>query len=210
LVCDLQYTAAADSNAATLLVVGDSLSAAYGLRQEEGWVDLLRARIALEKLHYSVVNASISGETTAGGMSRIADLLARHRPAVVVIALGGNDGLRGTPLNTMRDQLSGMVRICLAHKARVVLAGVEIPPNYGIAYARDFSATFAAVAKEFNTPFVPSLLAGFGTQRDQFQADGMHPVAAAEAKILDTVWQVLRPVLVRKHAMATNLSPSVN
>jgi acyl-CoA thioesterase-1 len=210
LVCELQYAAAADSNAPTLLVVGDSLSAAYGLRQEEGWVELLRARIALEKLHYSVVNASISGETTAGGLSRISDLLARHRPAVVVIALGGNDGLRGTPLKTMREQLSGMVRICLEHKARVVVAGVEIPPNYGIEYARDFSATFAAVAKQYNVPLVPSLLAGFGTQRDLFQADGMHPIAAAEGKVLDTVWQVLRPVLVKKHATATNLSSSVN
>ncbi len=172
-------------------------------------MELLRARIALEKLHYSVVNASISGETTAGGLSRIADLLARHRPAVVVIALGGNDGLRGTPLNIMREQLSGMVRTCIEHKARVVLAGVEIPPNYGIEYAHEFSATFAGVAKEFKVPLIPSLLAGFGTQRDQFQADGMHPIAAAESKILDTVWQVLRPVLVRKRATATNLSPSV-
>ncbi len=181
------------------------MSAAYGLRQEEGWVELLRTRIAREKLHYSVVNASISGETTAGGLSRISDLLIRYRPAVIVIALGGNDGLRGTPLATMRKQLSAMVRLCLAGNARVVLAGVEIPPNYGIDYARDFSASFAIVARENRIPLVPSLLAGFGARPDLFQADGVHPLAAAEPRILDNVWPVLRNALEAKRTAAATL-----
>jgi acyl-CoA thioesterase-1 len=204
-----QYAAAADSNSATLLVVGDSLSAAYGLRQEEGWVELLRARIEREKLHYNVVNASISGETTAGGASRMADLLALHHPVVVVIALGGNDGLRGTPLRTMQEQLSAMVRLCLTHKARVVVAGIEIPPNYGVEYARDFSASFARVARDNGVPLVPSLLAGFGTHRELFQGDGIHPIAAAEPRVLDNVWPVLRPVLAAKHAATATLSINV-
>jgi acyl-CoA thioesterase-1 len=208
-ICALQAAAAADSNSATLLVVGDSLSASYGLRQEEGWVELLRARIAREKMHYNVVNASISGETTAGGASRIADLLARHRPAVVIIALGGNDGLRGTPLNIMRDQLSAMVRVCTEHKARVIVAGVEVPPNYGADYARDFNASFAVVARTGGVPLVPSLLAGFGARRELFQADGVHPVAAAEPKILDNVWPVLRPLLISKRIAAATLSANV-
>jgi acyl-CoA thioesterase I len=180
---------------ATILVVGDSLSAAYGLRQEEGWVELMRRRIAQEKLDYSVVNASISGETTAGGASRIAALLDLHRPAVVVVALGGNDGLRGTPLATVRAQLAAILRECRRRGAKALLVGVQVPPNYGIEYARDFSGLFARVAREAGVPAVPSILAGFGDRRDLFQADGIHPVASAEPMVLDNIWQQLRPML---------------
>jgi acyl-CoA thioesterase I len=208
-VCVPQGVTAAGSDSATLLVVGDSLSAAYGLRQEEGWVELLQRRVTREKLHYNVVNASISGETTAGGLSRIPGLLARHRPSVVLIALGGNDGLRGTPLATMRTQLSAMIQLCLAHNARVVLAGVELPPNYGNAYAGDFNASFAAVARENRVPLVPSLLAGFGARSELFQADGVHPIAIAEPRILDNVWPVLRPVLSAKNRLTATFLPSV-
>jgi len=206
----LQYPAAANSAPATLLVLGDSLSAAYGLRQEEGWVELLRARIRQQSLDYNVVNASISGETTAGGASRLPDLLERYHPAVVVIALGGNDGLRGTPLTTMRAQLAEMLRLCREHKARAVLAGVEIPPNYGPAYAREFSASFSGAAKQFGVPLVPSLLAGFGTRRELFQADGVHPIAAAESLVLDNVWRVLQPLLARPPKLTNSVQISLN
>jgi acyl-CoA thioesterase-1 len=207
----LQWPAVANSAPATLLVVGDSLSAAYGLRQEEGWVELLQVRISREKLDYNVVNASISGETTAGGASRLPDLLERNRPAMVLIALGGNDGLRGTPLATLRSQLETMLRICREHKVRAVLAGIEIPPNYGADYTRDFSNTFATVAKQYQVPLIPSLLQGFGTRRELFQADGMHPIASAEPLVLENVWRVLHPLLLKhpKSAGAAQLSQNV-
>jgi acyl-CoA thioesterase I len=198
----LQWPGVANSAPATLLVVGDSLSAAYGLRQEEGWVALLQTRISQEKLDYNVVNASISGETTAGGASRLPALLERDHPALVLIALGGNDGLRGTPLATMRGQLETMLRICREHKVRAVLAGVEIPPNYGAAYTRDFSNAFAEVAKESGVPLIPSLLQGFGTRRELFQSDGMHPIASAEPLVLENVWRVLHPLLSKRPKQA--------
>lgn len=172
-------------------------------------MELLRSRIEREKLHYNVVNASISGETTAGGASRIAALLEHYRPAIVIIALGGNDGLRGTPLTTIRGQLSAMVQASVRHKAQVVLAGIEMPPNYGADYARDFNAVFVQVAKQYRVPLVPSLLDGFGTRPELFQADGIHPVAAAEPNILDNVWRVLRPLLGARHVTEVTLSPSV-
>ena len=198
LACVPQYAVAANSPQPVILVVDDSVSAAYGLRQEEGWVELLRQRIVREKLDYKVVNASISGETSAGGASRIAVLLDQYKPAIVIVALGGNDGLRGTPLATMREQLNTMVRLCREHKARVVVAGIEIPPNYGPDYTSEFTASFARVAKDNHVPLVPSLLAGFGTRRELFQADGMHPIASAEPMVLDNVWRVLRPLLGKR------------
>ena len=160
-------------------------------------MELLRRRIETERLHYTVVNASISGETTAGGASRIAALLERQRPAIVVVALGGNDGLRGTPLPVVRRQLAAILHECRRRGARALLVGVQVPPNYGIEYARDFSALFGAVAREAGVPLVASLLAGFGERREMFQADGIHPVAAAEPLVLDNVWRGLGPMLRR-------------
>lgn len=154
-------------------------------------MELLRQRIRHDKLDYNVVNASISGETSAGGASRIASLLQTYRPDVVIIALGGNDGLRGTSIATLRTQLDAMVRACIAGKSRVVLAGVELPPNYGPGYSREFNASFTTIAHANKIPVVPSLLEGFGDRRDLFQADGVHPVASAQILMLDNVWRVL-------------------
>jgi len=192
-----------------LLVLGDSVSAGYGLKQEEGWVTLLQDRITREKFDYSVVNASISGETTAGGLSRMPDLLTRYHPAVVVIALGANDGLRGLPVNAMRDQLTRMIKLCKDTKARVVLVGVEIPPNYGANFVQDFTASFVRVAKDNHVPLVASLFAGFETQAEMFQGDGHHPNAGAQAKILDNIWPTLRTVLSAPHVTAVTLSSNV-
>ena len=158
-------------------------------------MELMRRRIVQEKLYYNVVNASISGETTAGGASRIAGLLELHRPAIVVVALGGNDGLRGTPLKTVRTQLTAILRECRTRGAKALVAGVEIPPNYGIDYARDFAALFARVARDMGVPVVPSMLAGFGDRRDLFQPDGIHPTASAQAIVLENVWRKLGPML---------------
>jgi acyl-CoA thioesterase-1 len=204
--------ARAGTSAATILVVGDSLSAAYGLRQEEGWVELMRRRIVQEKLHYSVVNASISGETTAGGASRVAGLLDLYRPAIVVVALGGNDGLRGTPLKTVRMQLTAILRECRTRRARALVVGVEIPPNYGIDYARDFSALFTRIARDMGLPVVPSMLAGFGDRRELFQPDGIHPTASAQAMVLENVWRQLAPMLLpdKKRGEISSPSESVN
>ena len=158
-------------------------------------MELMRRRMVREKPDYSVVNASISGETTAGGASRIPGLLDLHRPAIVVVALGGNDGLRGTPLNTVRMQLTAILRECRARGARTLVVGVEIPPNYGIGYARDFSALFGRIARDMGVPVVPSMLAGFGDRRNLFQPDGIHPTAPAQAMILENVWRQLGPML---------------
>jgi acyl-CoA thioesterase-1 len=204
-----EYCAAAESAPPVLLVLGDSLSAGYGLKKEDGWVTLLQDRIAREKFDYNVLNASISGETTAGGLSRLPDLLSRYRPAVVVIALGANDGLRGLPLAAMRDQITGMIKDCKAYKARVVLVGVEIPPNYGASYVHDFTASFGAIAKANHVPLVPSLFAGFETQIDMFQGDNYHPNAEAQTRILDNIWPTLRTVLSSRRVTAVTLSSNV-
>jgi acyl-CoA thioesterase-1 len=188
-----------------LLVLGDSLSAGYGLKKEEGWVTLLRDRITREKLDYTVVNASISGDTSAGGLSRLPDLLIRDHPAVVVIELGANDGLRGLPLSAMRDQLTRMIQLCKAAKARVVLVGVEIPPNYGADFVHDFTTSFVTVDKRNHVPLVTSLFAGFATKPDMFQDDRYHPNASAQPSILDNIWPTLRTVLSAHRVTAVTL-----
>ena len=182
----------------TLLVVGDSLSAEYGLARGAGWVALLQERIDQQKLPYAVVNASISGDTTSGGRSRLAALLQQHKPAVVVIELGGNDALRGLPLAMTQSNLGDMVRAAKAAGARVLVVGMREPPNYGRKYGDDFLALFASVAREQGTALVPFLLAGVadGPQADTiFQPDGIHPKAEAHPRMLDNVWPQLRPLL---------------
>jgi acyl-CoA thioesterase-1 len=182
----------------TLLVVGDSLSAEYGLARGSGWVALMQVRLETEKLPYAVVNASISGDTTSGGRSRLAALLQQHRPAVVVIELGGNDALRGLPLAMTQTNLAEMVRAAKATGARVLVIGMRVPPNYGRKYGDDFLALFAQVAKEQGTALVPFLLAGVadGPQADTiFQPDRIHPKAEAHPRMLDNVWPVLKPML---------------
>ncbi|HTP99704.1 MAG TPA: arylesterase [Casimicrobiaceae bacterium] len=187
--------AAAQDKAAVLLVVGDSVSAGYGLSNGQGWVDLLSKKIAADGLRYRVVNASISGDTTAGGRARLPALLTQHKPAVVLIELGGNDALRGGKLATTRDNLDAMVAASQAAGAKVLIVGMEVPPNYGPAYAREFRDLFASVAKERKVPLVPSFFAGFGEDLSMFQADRIHPTAESQSRLLANVWPVLSPLL---------------
>ncbi len=185
---------------ATLLVVGDSLSAEYGIARGAGWVALLDKRLAEQGLKWRVVNASISGDTTSGGRSRLPALLAREKPAVVIIELGGNDALRGLPLAATRDNLLAMTRAAKATGARVLIAGMQMPPNYGRAYGESFVSLFAEVAKSEGAALVPFLLVGVadGPEAEaNFQPDRIHPVAAAHPRMLDNVWPALKPLLAR-------------
>ena len=192
--------AQADTGRKTVLVVGDSLSAEYGLARGSGWVALLEQRLAEQKLNVGVVvvNASISGDTTSGGRSRLPELLARHRPTHVILELGGNDALRGLPLSLTQGNLSEMARAARAAGAKVLLVGMQVPPNYGRKYADDFAALFASVAKAEGAALVPFLLKGVadGPQAEAlFQADRIHPNAQAQATMLDNVWLALKPLL---------------
>ena len=187
---------------AVLLVLGDSVSAEYGLQRGSGWVALLANRLQQSGSNYTVVNASISGDTTSGGRTRLPALLKQHRPAIVIIELGGNDGLRGLPVARMRDNLATMVRAGQSAGAQVIVAGIRIPPNYGRNYTEGFYGTFAEVAKQSNAALVPFILEGFTDSPDFFQADRIHPSAQAQARILQTVWPVLEPLL-SKAAKAT-------
>ena len=183
---------------ALILVVGDSLSAEYGLPRGSGWVALLEQRLAREKVAASVVNASISGDTTSGGRSRLPVLLAQHRPSHVVLELGGNDALRGLPLGSTQANLQAMAQAAKAGGARVLVVGMQVPPNYGRQYAEDFAAVFAKVAKSEGAALVPFLLKGVVDGADpeaMFQADRIHPNAAAHPVMLNNVWPVLRPLL---------------
>ncbi len=182
-----------------MLVVGDSLSAEYGIARGAGWVALLEQRVQRERIPARVVNASVSGDTTSGGRARLPALLQRHRPAVVVLELGGNDALRGLPLSATRANLLEMTRASKAAGARVLIAGMQLPPNYGRAYSEEFAALFAEIARAEGTALVPFLLAGVADGPDpyaMFQPDRIHPTAEAHARILDNVWPRLRPLLV--------------
>ena len=190
--------AAAQGTKPKLLVVGDSLSAEYGLARGAGWVALLVQRLVRDKLNWRVVNASISGDTTSGGRSRLAALLKEHRPRVVVIELGGNDALRGLPLTMTQNNLAEMARAAKAAGAQVLIVGMAMPPNYGRAYGEQFRALFGSVAKAEGAALVPFLLAGVadGPNADElFQADRIHPKAEAHPRMLANVWPVLRPLL---------------
>ncbi|MFA7291693.1 MAG: arylesterase [Rhodocyclaceae bacterium] len=180
--------------AKTLLVFGDSLSAGFGIRQDAAWPALLQQRLTDKRLDYSVVNASISGETSSGGRARISEALARHKPKVLVLALGANDGLRGLPLAGLRDNLTGIVRAARTSKARVLIVGMQLPPNYG-AYAAEFQQVFAEVSKKEGVPLVPFLLEGIAEKPQFFQADALHPTADAQPHLLDNVWGGLAPLL---------------
>jgi acyl-CoA thioesterase-1 len=193
----LSCVAAASPAERTVMVFGDSLSAAYGLAANQGWVALLGERIGREKLSWRVVNASVSGETTAGGLRRLPEDLKRHRPSVVVIALGANDGLRGQPVAASRANIEQLIRIAQTARAQPVLVGIMIPPNYGIEYAREFRELYPQVAKRLRVPLVPFLLDGVAENRDFFQADQLHPTAAAQPRILENVWPALEPLLKR-------------
>jgi acyl-CoA thioesterase-1 len=181
--------------AGTILVYGDSLSAAYGIAQDRGWVSLLEARLKGEKRNYSVANASISGETTSGGVSRMKQALERHKPAITIIELGANDGLRGLPVAQMRKNLDTMIAQARAAGSKVLLVGVRMPPNYGPDYNRAFEAAFRDLAREHKTGLVPFLFEGFADKREYYQPDNLHPTAAAQPILLENVWKALKPML---------------
>jgi acyl-CoA thioesterase-1 len=178
-----------------ILVMGDSLAAGYGLAADQGWVSLLATRVTREHPGWRVINASISGETTAGGAARIAAELARVKPAVVVIELGANDGLRGLPVAQAQDNLARMARAASDAGAKVLLIGMRIPPNYGPDYTEAFAAMYGAVAGQFQAALLPFLLEPIARDRDAFQADNLHPVAAVQGQLLDHVYPALRPLL---------------
>jgi acyl-CoA thioesterase-1 len=194
-LCVICWMALAAEAQPVLLVYGDSLSAGYGLPQGKGWVDLLARRLAAEGFDYRVINASVSGETTLGGANRIDAAMTQHQPAIVIIELGGNDGLRGLPLAATRQNIEKMVKTARSKRAQPLLVGMQLPPNYGTAYTEKFQALFAQIAQEQKVPLVPFMLAGFGEKREYFQPDGIHPTVEAQTLILDNIWPVLRPML---------------
>lgn len=185
------------AGAATILVWGDSLSAGYGLKAEEAWPALLQSQLRREGFQHTVVNASISGETTAGGRSRLARALTEYKPAVVVVELGANDGLRGLPSQLMADNLQAMLRMAREAGARTLLIGMEMPPNFGAAYVARFRQTYAQVAQAQATAFIPFMMEGFAQRPEMFQPDGIHPTADAQPLILQTVWKGIKPLLGR-------------
>ena len=174
-----------------ILIFGDSLSAAYGIGEDEGWVTLLADRLAQENSELEVVNGSVSGETTTGGRARLPSLLQRYKPAYVLIELGGNDGLRGLPLSLMRENLTDMIQLSQTSGATVMIAGMQIPPNYGPRYTEPFFAQYAELAEEFDLYLIPFLIDGIPQQPELMQADGIHPKAEAQSMILDNFWPVL-------------------
>jgi acyl-CoA thioesterase I len=188
----LQNAVASDR---TILVFGDSLSAAHGIRPEQGWVALLAARLKAQGYGYQVVNASVSGETTSGGVERLPRALQLHQPDIVILELGANDGLRGLPLTATRDNLTQMVHLAQASGARVLLIGIQIPPNYGPRYTDEFARVFPDLANAYHLPLVPFLLAGVALNPALMQEDGMHPNERGQPPLLDNVWPYLKPLL---------------
>jgi acyl-CoA thioesterase-1 len=178
-----------------ILVMGDSLSAGYGIDIKVGWVALLDQRLSAKGYGYRVVNASVSGETSAGARGRLTKLLELHRPSILILEIGANDGLRGLPVKQTRENLSVMVKQAKNAKAAVVLAGMQMPPNYGARYTQDFAAAFADVARAEKTVLIPFFLEGIALDMKLVQADGLHPTAAAQPRLLDNVWTALKPLL---------------
>lgn len=178
----------------TILVWGDSLSAAYGIPVEQGWVNLLQAKLGTE---FQVVNASISGETTSGGLERLPAALAAIKPHYVLLELGANDGLQGKPITVIQDNLKQMIEKTIAAPAQVILIGIHLPPNYGLSYTEKFDQVYKDLAEQHQLSFIPFLLEGVATDFNLMQADGLHPTAEAQAKILEHLWPSLEPVLLK-------------
>lgn len=191
-------SAAAAGNPPVILVVGDSLSSGYGVKVDATWVALLEKKLAGQGYGYRVVNASVSGETTGGGRARLARALQLHRPAIVLLELGGNDGLRGLPVRQMRDNLEAMIAQVRAANARPVLLGMRMPPNYGPAYTESFHAVFGELAKKHSLPLVPFFLEGVAFNARLMQNDGLHPNKEAQPVLLDNLWPTLQPLLEKK------------
>lgn len=178
---------------ATIMVFGDSLSAGYGVPTGKSWVDLLQQKLG--KTRYRVVNASISGETTSGGLARINPALEKFRPEIVILELGANDGLQGEPLYITKKNLESMVAACKRRKARILLVGMRLPPNYGRKYSDEFMAIYPDIARSRKLAFVPFMLRGFAGNLGDFQADGLHPSEEAQSKVLSNIWKGLEPML---------------
>jgi acyl-CoA thioesterase I len=195
LSCSIYFSSwAADENL-TLLIYGDSLSASYGIDQEQGWVNLLKSKLLSEEWPVDVVNGSVSGETTTGGLARLPAMLDSYQPELLILELGGNDGLRGLPLDLMRENLASMIDLAKANGAEVILTGIQIPPNYGARYTVPFFETYSALAEEKSLSLVPFLIDGIPQQPELMQNDGIHPRAQAQSMILDNVWPILKPQL---------------
>ncbi|UUJ41902.1 arylesterase [Pseudomonas extremaustralis] len=186
---------AQNAAAGTILIVGDSISAGFGLDTSKGWVALLAQRLKKEGFDDNVVNASISGDTSAGGLARLPAVLAAHKPDVVVIELGGNDGLRGQPPAQLQQNLASMIDQSRAGGAKVLLLGMQLPPNYGPRYTKAFTEVYGLLAKEKNVPLVPFFLEGVGGNPELMQADQLHPSVGAQGKLLENVWPTLKPLL---------------
>ena len=191
---------AAAPPAPVILVFGDSISAGYGIAPESGWVNLLSSRLRQEGYGFRVVNASVSGETSTGGLARLPRALAAHHPRIVIIELGGNDGLRGLPLDNTRANLDAMIGLAAHHGRSVLLLGLRMPPNYGDRYTRGFADNYAVLAHAHRVPLVPFLLEGVADQPTLMQGDRLHPNERGQPVLLDNVWPVLKPLLrVRPH-----------
>jgi acyl-CoA thioesterase-1 len=189
---------AADKTLNGILVLGDSLSGAYGINTDEGWVALLQQQIRSEGYDYRVINASVSGDTTRTGLSRIESALRNHQPEIVIIALGGNDGLRGLAFSEIENSLANIIERCRQHKAQILLVGVRLPPNYGPAYNQQFAALYKGLAKRYEIPLVPKMLDLVAENRDLIQEDGIHPKAEAQQQIMKNVWPGLEPLLASR------------
>ncbi len=190
-------TAVTDQHTTTIIVFGDSLSANYGIPTESGWVNLLKQQLQTFSPPLQIINTSISGETTVGGRNRIKQVLEQHHPAIVILELGANDGLRGTAIKTIYENLEAIITTCQQNNASVLLVGMRLPPNYGMTYTQKFQNMYAQLAHNHQTAIVPFLLAGFEEEYEFFQADGIHPTESAQAKIAENIWRVLH-TMIRK------------
>lgn len=185
----------ANQSLKSIIVLGDSISAAYGIDIQSGWVKLLAAKITQSKKPYQVINASISGDTTINGLNRLNTLLTKYQPAVVIIELGGNDGLRGLSVKQMKKNLRQMIEMCRQHNSKIVLAGMKIPPNYGKRYTSAFHKVYADLSDEYNLKLIPFILEGVGDKKELMQKDGLHPTQNAQPIIVETVWKKLKLLL---------------
>lgn len=190
-------TAYADTNYPKILVYGDSLSAAYGIPQQQGWVALLQKKLHDQNYRYTVINASISGETSSGGNTRIKSVLANAQPSIVILALGSNDGLRGLPIDEMKNNLHQIIIACKKQGAKVLIVGMKMPPNYGAKYTSSFHESFKSLSRQHNASLVPFMLENIATSPDRMQKDGLHPNADGQVILLENIWPKLQSMLKR-------------
>lgn len=195
---------ATDNKPASILVLGDSLSSAYGIDSDQGWVALLQHQLTQDGYEYRVINASVSGDTTRTGLSRIETALRSHKPEIVIIALGGNDGLRGLAFYEIENSLTNIIERCQQSNAKVLLIGVRLPPNYGPVYTQKFAVLYQNLAQRFDIPLVPKILNQVADKPVLMQQDGIHPIAEAQPQIMQNVWSGLEPLLVSNKNKATN------